>query len=51
MMLTSAVAFVDEDLCWLYSGKLLYLRVRGFERVTIVGIAVQRRDAHYPTAL
>src|SRR5713101_3851333 len=51
MMLTSTIAFVDEDLFRFHSGKLLHLRVRGFERVSIVGIAVQRRDAYYPTAL
>src|SRR5437016_145544 len=51
MMLSAAIAFVDEDLFRLDSGKLLHLRVRGFERVSIVGIAVQRRDAYYPTAL
>src|SRR6266403_5998599 len=51
MMLSAAIAFVDEDLFRLHSGKLLHLRVRGFERVSIVGIAVQRRDAYYPTAL
>src|SRR5713226_2358958 len=51
MMLSAAVAFVDEDLFRLHSGKPLHLRVRGFERVAIVGIAVQRRDAYYPTAL
>src|SRR5437660_3043970 len=51
MMLSAAIALVDEDLFRLHSGKLLHLRVRGFERVAIVGIAVQRRDAHYPTTL
>src|SRR2546428_6753118 len=51
MTLTSAVAFVDEDLFRLYSGELLHLGVRGFERVAIVRIAVQRCDAYYPTAL
>src|SRR5258708_2826104 len=48
MMLSAAIAFVDEDLFRLHSAKLFYLRVRGFERVPIVGIAVQRRDAYYP---
>src|SRR6266852_8074087 len=51
MMLTPAVAFVDENLFRLYSGKLLHLSVRAFQRVSIVGVAVQRRDAYYPTAL
>src|SRR5216683_865529 len=51
MMRSAAIAFVDEDLFRLHSAKLLHLRVRGFERVSIVGIAVQRRDAYYPTAL
>src|SRR5205807_10533301 len=51
MMLSAAIAFVDEDLFRLHSGKLFYLRVGAFERVPIVGIAVQRRDAYYPTAL
>src|SRR5258708_9146829 len=50
-MLSAAITFVDEDLFRLHSGKLLHLRVRPFERVAIVGIAVQRRDAYYPTAL
>src|SRR5260370_23849891 len=45
------VCLVDEDLCRLHSGKLLHLRVRGFERVPIVGVAVQGCDANYPTAL
>src|SRR5439155_20936271 len=51
MMLTPTIPFFDEDLCRLHSGQLFYLRVRSFERVSIVGIAVQRRDAYYPTAL
>src|SRR6266478_5089015 len=51
MMLSAAIAFVDEDLFRLHSGKLFYLRVGAFERVPIVGIPVQRRDAYYPTAL
>src|SRR5437016_267429 len=51
MMLSAAIALVDEDLFRLHSGKLFHLRVRGFERVAIVRIAVQRCDAYYPTTL
>src|SRR5215213_855889 len=51
MMLAATIAFVDEDLCRAYSSKLGYLRVRGFERVAVIGIAMQRFNADYPTTL
>ena len=51
MMLAATIAFVDEDLCRGHSGKFGYLRVRGFERVAVIGIAVQRFNADYPTTL
>src|SRR5882762_10323675 len=51
MMLSAAITFVDEDLFRFHSGKFFDLRVRAFERVAIVRIAMQRRDAYYPTTL
>src|SRR4051794_22492491 len=51
MMLAATIAFVDEDLCRGHSGKLGYLRVRGFERVAVIRIAVQRFNADDPTTL
>src|SRR5260370_36460244 len=51
MMFGPTIALVDEHLFRFHSGKLCHLRVGTFQRVAIVGIAVQRRDAYYPTML
>ena len=51
MMLRAAVTAVYKKLGRLNARQLVHLRVRRFERVAIVGIAVQRLDAHHPTAL
>src|SRR5260370_7129235 len=51
MMLCAAITTIDEEFFRLHPRQFCHLRVRSFQRVAIVGIAVQRLDAHYPTTL